>query len=40
MTSEEYMSGIDNFIEHANIDDVINARLLAEFTTNTALPSG
>ncbi|HMS90803.1 MAG TPA: hypothetical protein PKC87_01155 [Candidatus Absconditabacterales bacterium] len=40
MTPEEYMSGIDTFIEHANIDDVINARLLAEFATTSPLASG
>ena len=40
MTPEEYMSGIDNFINNANIDDVINTTLLTEFTTNTTLPSG
>lgn len=40
MTSEEYMSGIDNFIEHANIDDIINTNLLDEFNKNNPLLVG
>lgn len=36
MTSEEYMSGINNFIANANIDDIVNAHLLTEFTTTTS----
>ncbi|MEI6672339.1 MAG: hypothetical protein WCL02_03040 [bacterium] len=40
MTPEAYLSGIDNFIQNANIDDVINTNLLSEFKKNTPLPVG
>jgi len=40
MTPEEYLSGISNFVENANIDDVITTNLLSTFTQNNPLPSG
>lgn len=40
MTPEEYISGINNFINNANIDDVINTNLLTEFNNNNPLPPG
>lgn len=40
MTPEEYLSGIDNFIQNANIDEVINNNLLSEFKKNNPLPLG
>ncbi|MEI6775129.1 MAG: hypothetical protein WCL18_10590 [bacterium] len=40
MTPEEYISGINTFINTANIDDVINTNLLTEFIINNPLLSG
>ncbi len=37
MTPEAYISGIEAFISTANIDDVVNQTLLAEFTKNNPL---
>lgn len=39
MTPEAYMSGINNFIADANIEDVVNTTLLHEFYVNNPLPS-
>ncbi|MCX6824491.1 MAG: hypothetical protein NT085_05200 [candidate division SR1 bacterium] len=40
MTSEEYISGINAFIDNASVNDVINTHLLKVFTKKTPLPLG
>jgi hypothetical protein len=39
MTPEAYMSGINDFVADANIEDVVNTTLLHEFYVNNPLPS-
>jgi hypothetical protein len=39
MDNEAYISGINNFIDNANLNDVVNSRLLTIFTTTNPLSS-
>jgi hypothetical protein len=39
MTSEEYISGINNFIDNANINEVINNKLAEAFHQQNPLPT-
>ena len=39
MTSEEYISGINAFIDNASVNDVVNTHLLEIFTQKNPLPS-
>ena len=40
MTPQEYISGIQHFIDIASLDDVINNNLLANFNKKNPLPVG
>jgi hypothetical protein len=38
MTPEQYISGIQSFIETTNIDDIITKNLITEFHQQNPLP--